>query len=272
MATLQNSLAGINTPEIFWVLSGDDLTLDLNNPQEPKFLSIGNDPGLVDTYSPVVSLIISATLKLLNRPGQHHSIVLVDELPTLYIPNLDRVPATARKNKVATVLCVQDFSQLEDKYGEKKTEVIISVLANQFFGKTSNPKTGERISRIYGKYDQHFITEAESESRGRSSGGTFLGTANRSKSYSHSTTIQERPRVKPQDLVGLHAGEFYGTLVDSDRTELRGQFQESDMEAQEIEAFKIVGEDQVKEDSRRIKEEARAILEGRAGEENRDGG
>ena len=55
MATLQNSLAGINTPEIFWVLSGDDLTLDLNNPQEPKFLSIGNDPGLVDTYSPVIS-------------------------------------------------------------------------------------------------------------------------------------------------------------------------------------------------------------------------
>ena len=96
----------------------------------------------------------------------------------MYIPNLDRIPATARKNKVATVLCVQDFSQLEDKYGEKKTEVIISVLANQFFGKTTNPKTGERISRIYGKFDQEFITEAESESLGRSSGGSFLGSSN----------------------------------------------------------------------------------------------
>lgn len=267
MATMQNSIAGINTPEIFWVLSGNDLTLDLNNPNDPKFLTIGNEPTLVDTYSPVISLMISAALKLINRQHQQHSIILIDELPTVYIPNLERLPATARKNKVATVLCVQDFSQLEDKYGDKKTEVITSVLANQFFGKTTNPKTAERISKLYGKHDQEFINTSTSKSRGHSTGGTLmLGSDSKGKTVSQSTVIQERDRVKPQELGGLLTGEFLGLLVDSDYNEFKGRLIEGNYPIEPIEEFKKVTSSMVKKNYQRIKEEASAILTGNVGD------
>ncbi|XOV92100.1 MAG: type IV secretory system conjugative DNA transfer family protein [Bacteroidota bacterium] len=263
LATIQNSIASINTPEIFWVLSGNDLTLDLNNPSEPKFLTIGNEPSLVDTYSPVISLIVSAALKQINRQNQQHSIILVDELPTVYIPNLERLPATARKNRVATVLCVQDFSQLEDKYGDKKTEVITSVLANQFFGKTTNPKTAERISKLYGKHDQEFINTSSSQTKGYStSGNPILGSDSQGRTISRSTVIQERDRVKPQELGNLLTGEFYGVLVDSDINEFKGRLIEGSYDTEPIEQFNYISSSMVKSNYQRIKEEAVAILNG----------
>ncbi|MEQ9404339.1 MAG: type IV secretion system DNA-binding domain-containing protein [Cyclobacteriaceae bacterium] len=266
MATVQNAISGINTPEIFWVFSGSDLTLDLNNPDMPKFLTIGNEPTLVDTYSPVISLVVSAALKLMNQQDRQHSIVMVDELPTIYIPNLERLPATARKNKIATVLCVQDFSQLEDKYGEKKTEIITSVLANQFFGKTTNPKTAERISKIYGKHDMEFVTRSHSQSEGHSTGGPIsFGSDSRGKSYTESTMIQERDRVKAQELGNLNTGEFYGTLVDNDIQEFKGMFIEELHETAEVGSFTTVSESEIKANFKKIKEEALSILDGRSG-------
>jgi hypothetical protein len=263
LATIQNALAGINTPEIFWVLSGNDLMLDLNNPLDPKFLTVGNEPSLVDTYSPVISLILSAALKLMNRQGQQHSIFMVDELPTLYVPNLDRIPATARKNQVATVLSVQDYSQLEDKYGDKKAEVVTSVLSNHFFGNTKNPQTAERISRLYGKHDQEFVTESEGKSRGHSRGGVnVLGTHSRGRNFTKSTTIQERHRVKPQDIGNLDKGEFYISIVESGEYDLKVQFVGDERITEEIPAFRDVSNDQVKRNFHKIKSEAMSILEG----------
>ena len=261
LATAQNALSGINTPEVFWVLSGHDLTLDLNDEEIPKFLTVGNDPGLVDTYSPVISLILSAALKLMNRQGQHHSLFLVDELPTLYIPNLDRIPATARKNKIATVLSVQDYSQLEDKYGEKKAEVITSVLSNQFFGNSKNPKTAERVSRLYGRYDQAFETTSEGRSSGTSSGSGIFGHSSRGRSVNKSMSIQQRSRVKPQDIANLDRGEFYGSIVEGAQTEFKVQLAGHEHKTQDIPAFSAVTSHEVKANYGRIKAEARALLE-----------
>lgn len=262
LATAQNALAGINTPEVFWVLSGHDLTLDLNDRERPKFLAVGNDPDLVDTYSPVISLILSAALKMMNRQGRHHSLFLVDELPTLYIPNLDRIPATARKNRIATVLSVQDYSQLEDKYGEKKAEVITSVLSNQFFGNSKNPKTTERVSRLYGRYDQAFVTESEGRSAGTSSGSGIFGSTSRGSSVNRSTSIQQRNRVRPQDIANLDKGEFYGSIVESVRSEFKVQFAGEEHVTKGIPPFRDVSPAQVKANYARIKEEARTILNG----------
>ena len=265
LATIQNALAGINTPEIFWVLSGDDLTLDLNNPQAPKFLTVGNDPGLVDTYSPVISLILSAALKMMNKQDQQRSVFIVDELPTLYVPNLDRIPATARKNQIATILSVQDYSQLEDKYSPKKAEVITSVLSNQFFGNTKNPHTAERISRLYGKYDQEFVTTSQGRSSGHSTGGaSIFGTNSRGRNYSRSTTIQERSRVKPQDISNLNKGEFYGSVVEAEQTEFKVQFAGFEHTTLEIPRLQTVSSEQVKENYKQIKAEAKTILQGSA--------
>lgn len=253
ISTLQNALAPLNTPNLFWVLSGNDLTLDLNNPASPKFLCVANTPALASTYGPLISVIFSAALKQMNQQGMMHSAVIIDELPTVYIPNLDRIPATARKNKIATVLCVQDFSQMEDRYGDKKTEVITSVLVNQLFGKTTNPKTAERISKLYGRVDTEYWTESHGTS------GTFLKKSNTS---TRSQTIQERPKVKPQDIVNLETGQFYGSLSDSWKNEFRAFLKEMNYEVIPMPAFAEVTQSAVQENYKRIKLEAQTILTG----------
>jgi len=249
IATLQNALAALNTPSIFWVLSGSDLDLDLNSVTSPKFLCVANTPPLAATYGPVISLIFSAALKQMNQQGKQHSSVIIDELPTIYIPNLDRIPATARKNRIATILCVQDFSQMEDRYGDKKTEVITSVLANQMFGKTTNPKTADRISRLYGRDDKEYWTESRSQSGLKGS-------------RSVSQSIQERANVKPQDIVNLETGQFYGSLVDSWINVFKVPFKEVTYDLEAMPSFATVSSDQIKTNFQTIRQEAFSIVQG----------
>jgi hypothetical protein len=45
----------------------------------------------------------------MNQQGKRHSFFLLDEGPTLFIPKLDQLPATARSNKVATIYMAQTF-------------------------------------------------------------------------------------------------------------------------------------------------------------------
>lgn len=253
ISTLQNALASLNTPNLFWVLSGSDLTLDLNNPASPKFLCIANTPALASTYGPLISVIFSAALKQMNQQGMMPSAVIIDELPTVYIPNLDRIPGTARKNKIATILCVQDFSQMEDRYGDKKTEVITSVLVNQLFGKTTNPKTAERISKLYGRIDTEYWTQSHSTS------GSFLKKSN---SNSNTQSIQERPKVKPQEIVNLETGQFYGSLADSWKNEFKAYLKETSYDVEPMPSFSNVTQEIVQKNYKGIRSESQSILDG----------
>ncbi len=109
VSTLQGMLAPLNTPEINWVLSGNDFTLDLNNIDEKKFPSVANTPDLAPILGPVISLIFSAALQNMNNIGRHPSVAVIDELPTIYIPKLEVIPATGRENKICPVFGVQDY-------------------------------------------------------------------------------------------------------------------------------------------------------------------
>lgn len=263
VSTLQIAISSINTPDIFWVLSGNDFNLNINDPSDPKFVCVGNDPGLTDTYSPLISLIITAALKQMNQRGKQKSIVILDEAPTVYIPKFDMIPATARSNKVATVFCAQDISQIIDSYGETKAEVILSNLANQLYGRVTNQKSAEKISKLFGKYDQMFRTVSQSQSSNRSSGGGIFGTAGSGSGVTTSQVIQERERVKPQELTGLSPGEFYGILVESNAHDFKAKMEISKAgDADEIEPFKDITSSEIKENYNRIKKEAEKILKG----------
>jgi hypothetical protein len=108
LASLKNGLSNINTSEIAWVLSGKDFNLDVNDPNNPKFVTVGNNPNVQDALSPVIALIISSALARMNEPAKQKSVVILDEAPTLYLPNFDNTPATARVNKIATIYNMYD--------------------------------------------------------------------------------------------------------------------------------------------------------------------
>ncbi|WP_437824824.1 type IV secretory system conjugative DNA transfer family protein [Tenacibaculum mesophilum] len=259
ISTLQANLSKINTPDIFWVLSGNDIDLDINNPNDPKFVCIGNESTLSETYAPIISLIISVAAKQMNQPNKHKSIIVLDEAPTLYIPNFEQIPATARSNKVATVYGAQDFSQLVDRYKNDKAQVILSNMGNQFFGRTVNNNTARMITQMFGRADKKYQTKSKGDSFHDSD---FFGKHVNSSSENMSETIQERDRVKSTDIMNLEPGEFYGFIAEGNKKELlKTKFLvDEDIEATDLEfEFKAFEED-VQKNYRKIIEEAKSIL------------
>ena len=128
IASAKIPLSRMISPQLYWVMSASEFTLDINNPEEPKILCVGNNPDRQNIYGAALGLYNSRIVKLINKKGQLKSSVIIDELPTIYFKGLDNLIATARSNKVAVCLGFQDFSQLVRDYGDKEAKVVINTV------------------------------------------------------------------------------------------------------------------------------------------------
>lgn len=143
-------VAGMSTPSLYWVLSGDDFKLDINNPDEPKIVCVGNDPDNQATYGAALALFFSRLFKLVNHPGKLKSAILLDEAPTVLIKGIEGVITTARSNLVAVVLGGQDKTQFVRDYGEKYANVIFNAVGNIISGQV-NGSTANEMSKMFGR-------------------------------------------------------------------------------------------------------------------------
>lgn len=150
IASAKIPLSRMISPQLYWVMTGDDFTLDLNNPEHPKILCVGNNPDRQNIYSAALGLYNSRIVKLVNKKGQLKSSIIIDELPTIYFRGIDNLIATARSNKVAVCLGFQDFSQLTRDYGEKEAKVIQNTVGNIFSGQVVG-ETAKSLSERFGK-------------------------------------------------------------------------------------------------------------------------
>ena len=138
------------SPQLYWVMSDSEFTLDINNPDEPKILCVGNNPDRQNIYGAALGLYNSRIVKLVNRKGRLKSSIIIDELPTIYFKGLDNLIATARSNKVSTLLGFQDFSQLKRDYGDKEAAVVMNTVGNIFSGQVVG-ETAKTLSERFGK-------------------------------------------------------------------------------------------------------------------------
>ena len=150
IASAKIPLSRMISPALYWVMTGDDFSLDINNPNEPKVLVVGNNPDRQNIYSAALGLYNSRIVKLINKKRQLKSSVIIDELPTIYFRGLDNLIATARSNKVAVCLGFQDFSQLTRDYGDKESKVIQNTVGNVFSGQVVG-ETAKTLSERFGK-------------------------------------------------------------------------------------------------------------------------
>ena len=150
IASAKIPLSRMISPQLYWVMTGDDFSLDINNPKEPKILCVGNNPDRQNIYSAALGLYNSRIVKLINKKGQLKSSVIIDELPTIYFRGLDNLIATARSNKVAVCLGFQDYSQLTRDYGDKESKVIQNTVGNIFSGQVVG-ETAKSLSERFGK-------------------------------------------------------------------------------------------------------------------------
>ncbi|MCE8165676.1 conjugal transfer protein MobC [Porphyromonas gingivalis] len=150
IASAKIPLSRMISPALYWVMTGDDFSLDINNLKEPKVLVVGNNPDRQNIYSAALGLYNSRIVKLINKKKQLKSSVIIDELPTIYFRGLDNLIATARSNKVAVCLGFQDFSQLTRDYGDKESKVIQNTVGNVFSGQVVG-ETAKTLSERFGK-------------------------------------------------------------------------------------------------------------------------
>ena len=150
IASAKIPLSRMISPALYWVMTGDDFSLDINNPNEPKVLVVGNNPDRQNIYSAALGLYNSRIVKLINKKHQLKSSVIIDELPTIYFRGLDNLIATARSNKVAVCLGFQDFSQLTRDYGDKESKLIQNTVGNVFSGHVVG-ETAKTLSERFGK-------------------------------------------------------------------------------------------------------------------------
>lgn len=222
-ASAQLPITKLFTAEISWVLSANDLNLDLNNMDNPTMLCISNDSVLKSALSPIISTIIMVCLNKMNVKGKQRSCLCVDELPTIYIPDLDMIPATARSNKVVTLLAAQLFNQIEDMYGKTLSDVILGNLGTQFFGMSNLQKTGDYVEKMLGEYKKLDTSTSENDQGGSST----------SESYKNEKVMVAR------DVMSQPTGHFTGKVADGDPPFFSVQMAEFKMEKQDIPPFYV---------------------------------
>lgn len=210
LGTLASSLSKVALPEIFYLFSGNEVNLELNNPEKPTLLTISTIQQLDKTYAPALALVISMALKLMNQEGRHHSAVILDEAPTLIIPEFDRIPATARSNKIATFYIAQDMVQGEAGYGRVGSEMILATLATHMYGKVMDPATADRYSKMFGTVDKNYTSRSRK-----------LGEWGNS---SFTDSLREIRKFKPEKFHSLETGEFLGLIADGNMKEFNVKF------------------------------------------------
>lgn len=197
IASAQIPLGKFVSPALYWIMTGDDFTLDINNPEDPKIVCMGNNPDRQSIYGSSIALYTSRMFKLINHKHKRHCAVLLDELPTVFIKGLDNLIATARSNKVAIILGAQDRSQLKRDYGDDEARVIFSTVGNILSGQV-NEETAEQLSKIFGKE----FREQQSRSISDDSDSTSI-----------SYQLQE---ILPASAIGsLTQGTFIGRVADN---------------------------------------------------------
>jgi len=197
IASAKIPLTRMISPQLYWVMTGNDFSLDINNPKEPKLLCVGNNPDRQNIYSAALGLYNSRIVKLINKKKQLKCAVIIDELPTIYFRGLDNLIATARSNKVGVLLGFQDFSQLTRDYGEKESKVIQNTVGNIFSGQVVG-ETAKTLSERFGKV----LQQRQSVSINRQDVPTSINT-------------QLDSLIPASKIANLSQGTFVGAVADN---------------------------------------------------------
>lgn len=197
IASAKIPLSRMISPQLYWVMSGDEFSLDINNPDDPKMLVVGNNPDRQNIYGAALGLYNSRIVKLINKKGMLKSSVIIDELPTIYFKGLDNLIATARSNKVAVLLGFQDFSQLKRDYGDKEAAVVMNTVGNIFSGQVVGD-TAKTLSDRFGKV----LQKRQSMTINRNDKSTSIST-------------QMDSLIPPSKISNLTQGMFVGAVADN---------------------------------------------------------
>ncbi|MEJ6979731.1 type IV secretion system DNA-binding domain-containing protein [Pedobacter sp. P351] len=209
VGTLKIFISRLATKETFWVFSGDDFNLKISDPKTPGVLVLANDPGTQNINSACYSVVLNRMTRLINSKGNKPCALIIDEVPTLFMHRIENLIATARSNKVAVLMGLQELPQFKQQYGKDTATTITSVVGNVLAGSVRNKETLEWLERLFGKVKQ--IGESLSIDRSKTS-----------------VSLSEKlePLIPAGKIASLKAGEMVGMLA-GDVEEYTGKYETS---------------------------------------------
>jgi hypothetical protein len=201
VGTLKIFISRLNTKETAWIFSGDDFDLRISNPKSPAILVLANSPTTQNINSTCYSVIVNRLTRLINTKGNLPVAIVADEAPTLYIHRVENLISTARSNKVAVLLGLQELPQLKQLQGKDTATTMTAVIGNVLSGSVRNKETLEWLERMFGKKKQ--LGESVSIDRVKTS-----------------VSLNEKydPLIPAGKIAGMQTGELVGLLaVDADK-------------------------------------------------------
>lgn len=201
-STVQSPLSLLIGDDIDLIMGADETPLDINNPEKPCIVIVGQNNETPQAYSPLVGLIISSALRLMNKPDKFESYVILDEAPTIYIPKIEDYPAVTRSRSICFVYSAQDISQIDKTYGKDRREALLSNLGNQFYGRTTNQETAKYIAQFFGKEDREY------RSHGTGNNTTYGTEMTMGNNHSQNYSIQQRDVMQVVDILRFYPGQF----------------------------------------------------------------
>ena len=210
VGTLKIFISRLATKETFWVFSGDDFDLKISAKENPGMLVLANDPNTQNINSACYSIITNRLTKLINTKGNLPSALIVDEVPTLFLHKIENLIATARSNKVAVLMGLQELPQFSQQYGKDTAATITAVVGNVLSGSVRNKETLEWLERLFGKSKQ--LGEGLSIDRNKTS-----------------TSLNEKLEalIPAGKIASLNAGEMVGVIAADAREVYTGKFETS---------------------------------------------
>ncbi|MGI2298363.1 type IV secretion system DNA-binding domain-containing protein [Candidatus Cardinium hertigii] len=260
LASFKTSLLPLINNDLFWVLSKNEINLTINDSTAPTLLCIGNFPPAKSAFSPVISLLLTVCFKSMYGHSRTKSFVAIDELPTLYIPDISEVPATARKYGISTIACIQSNAQLEDTYGYGGAKKLRDILTNQFIGSCGVESLGY-ASSLFGK-EAHII-------KSTSSSETYHpDSKSPNTTRGENVTIHDKDVIQSNEFSNFEVGYFAGKVVESEGTFFQEQFKPvSDYDKQfknkylkELPDVAVIDAASIIENTKRIKEEVNTLV------------
>ena len=196
IGTIKIFLSRLATKESFWVFSGDEVQLKISDPENPSILILASNPRTQDINSALYSAVLNRVISQINDKGNLYSGLIADEFPTIYIHKIDNLVATARSNKVAVMLGLQEQPQLRQFYKKEVAETISAIMGNILSGAVRDKGTLDWLEKLFGKIKQKSYSESISNQ------GTNI-------------TISEKMDVMipAGKIAGQRTGEMVGMVV-----------------------------------------------------------
>ncbi|MCT4329554.1 type IV secretory system conjugative DNA transfer family protein [Elizabethkingia meningoseptica] len=163
IGTIKIFLSRLATKESFWVFSGDEVELKITDKENPSIMILASDPGTQDINSALYSSVLNRTLRLINSKNNLPGGIVADEFPTIYIHKIDNVVATARSNKVAVLLGLQELPQLRQFYKKEIADTISAIVGNILSGAARDKNTLDWLEKMFGKIKQKTFSQSISQ-------------------------------------------------------------------------------------------------------------